>query len=279
MAYRTIATVVTDLEAGAATLDSAVALAEGLDAHLDVLCLGLDRTQPAAYYTGPDMFPVQDMLGDAREEAAAIEEKVRELLARSGVRHDIAAAGVPMSGLNGLVAGHVQYADLAVLARPYGESRTPEDVSILEAALFGTGTPVLVLPPGHGNKAVGGRIVIAWNESPGALSAVRAALPLLQASSASWIAVVDPPVHAADRSDPGGALAQMLSRHGVHAEVAVLAKSVPRISDVLCRFALDMEADMIVMGAYGHSRLREAILGGATRNMLQQAEVPVLMSH
>jgi nucleotide-binding universal stress UspA family protein len=70
----------------------------------------------------------------------------------------------------------------------------------------------------------------------------------------------------------------MLVRHGVHAEVTVLARSLPRVSDVLARHVLDEDADMLVMGAYGHSRFREAILGGATRNMLEQATVPVLMA-
>ena len=74
-------------------------------------------------------------------------------------------------------------------------------------------------------------------------------------------------------------LCQMLVRHKVHADVAVLARTQSRVSDVLARHAADLNADMLVMGAYGHSRFREAILGGATRNMLEQAEVPVFMAH
>jgi nucleotide-binding universal stress UspA family protein len=108
---------------------------------------------------------------------------------------------------------------------------------------------------------------------------VRAALPILKESEVVNIAIINPPTHAPDRSDPGGALSQMLSRHGVHAEVAVLAKSLPRISDVIARHVSDQNADLLVMGAYGHSRFRESILGGATRNMLKMAETPVLMAH
>ena len=70
-----------------------------------------------------------------------------------------------------------------------------------------------------------------------------------------------------------------LARHGVKAEIDVMAKSLPRVSDVLLRHASDKNADLIVMGAYGHSRFRESILGGATRNTLQMAKVPVLMAH
>ncbi len=108
---------------------------------------------------------------------------------------------------------------------------------------------------------------------------MRAALPLLKAADLVNIAIVDPSSHGPERSDPGGALSQLLSRHGVKTEVSVLAKTMPRVSDVLNRHVRDTDADMMVMGAYGHSRFREAILGGTTRNMLEQAEVPVFMAH
>jgi nucleotide-binding universal stress UspA family protein len=109
--------------------------------------------------------------------------------------------------------------------------------------------------------------------------ATRQALPLLKGADKVNITVIDPPTQGEERSDPGGMLCQMLVRHGVHAEVSVLARSLPRVSDVLARHIWDQNADMLVMGAYGHSRFREAILGGATRNMLEKAEVPVLMAH
>ena len=122
-------------------------------------------------------------------------------------------------------------------------------------------------------------MVIAWNESYEALAAIRAALPLLQKAVSVDIAIIDPPAHGPDRSDPGGQLGQMLVRHGVKAEVSVLAKTMPRVSDVICRHCTDRDAQLLVMGAYGHSRFRESILGGATRNMLEMAHVPVLLSH
>jgi nucleotide-binding universal stress UspA family protein len=109
--------------------------------------------------------------------------------------------------------------------------------------------------------------------------AVRRALPFLKQAQLVNIAVIDPPQHGPERSDPGGALCQMLVRHGVKAEVSVLARTMPRVSDMLNRHLRDLDADLLVMGAYGHSRFREAILGGATRNMLEMAEAPMLMAH
>jgi nucleotide-binding universal stress UspA family protein len=139
--------------------------------------------------------------------------------------------------------------------------------------------PEPVMTQAQTGRRMGRRIVVAWNQSREAMAAVRRALPFLQRADLVSITVIDPPPHGAERSDPGGLLCQMLVRHGVKAEVSVLARTLPRVSDVLARHVRDIDADMVVMGAYGHSRFREAILGGATRNMLEQAEVPVFMAH
>ncbi|WP_297341387.1 universal stress protein, partial [Pseudophaeobacter sp.] len=101
----------------------------------------------------------------------------------------------------------------------------------------------------------------------------------LTAADLVRIVVIDPPQHGPERSDPGGMLAQMLARQGVKCEIDVLSKTMPRVSDILIRHAADTDAGMIVMGAYGHSRFREAILGGATRNMLENATVPIFLAH
>ena len=93
------------------------------------------------------------------------------------------------------------------------------------------------------------------------------------------VTVVDPPGHGPERSDPGGMLCQFLTRHGVKAAVTVLARSEAPVAQVLARHALDLGADLMVMGAYGHSRLREAVLGGATRTVLENTHIPVLMAH
>jgi len=178
-----------------------------------------------------------------------------------------------------LVAQRARFADLVVLARPYGQGQGAEAEAVIEAALFEGRAPVLVLPETGLVHAAPKRIVVAWNQGREALAAVRAALPMLKQADQVTITVVDPPVHGPERSDPGGMLCQMLVRHGVRAEVSVLARTLPRVSDVLLRHVRDMNADLLVMGAYGHSRFREAILGGATRNMLEHATVPVLMAH
>jgi nucleotide-binding universal stress UspA family protein len=278
MDYKTIVTFVRDFEVERSAIDAAAAMAEARGGHLTVVCLGIDRTQPGAYYAGANAIALQQTLAEAQAEASAIEARVRELL-KGRPRCNVLAVTAQIGAVGPLVADFSQYADLSVTLKPYGEARSVEDVAIVEGALFGYRTPLLVLPPGIDTAIAPRSVVIAWNESLEALTSVRSALPFLAKAAKVNIAIIDPPQHSSDRSDPGGNIAEMLARHGIRSDISVLAKTMPRVSDVLVRHVQDTGADLIVMGGYGHSRFREAILGGATRNMLELTPVPVLMAH
>ena len=279
MAYKTILTIITDLDIADSALEPAITMAAREEAHLDVLCLGVDRTQTGYYYAGTNAFIQQETLHKAQEDSAKIESAVKDRLGREGIAWSAEAAVAQIAGLSHLVAQRARFSDLVVMPRPYGDGRGIEDEAATEAVLFDGHAPLLVVPKGSDTQNIGQKIVIAWNQSPEAMAAIKQAMPLMQAAEVVNIAVVDPPKHGPDRSDPGGALSQMLSRHGVHTEISVLAKTMPRVADVLERHAQDIEADLMIMGAYGHSRFREAILGGATRNMLEHTPIPVFMAH
>ncbi|MBE0554096.1 MAG: universal stress protein [Rhodobacteraceae bacterium] len=281
MAYKSILTVLTTAADAALAIGSAARLARAQDAHLDILVLGVDRTQLGYSYIGTGAVLMEVALERAENEARETEAAVRAALAAEadGLRWGLEAAVTQLGALTELVAQRARFADIVVLARPYGPGKGNESEAVVEAALFEGRVPVLVLPESGLATATPRRVVLAWNQSAEALTAARQALPLLQAADTVDITVVDPPPHGPERSDPGGMLCQMLVRHGAHAEVSVLARSMPRISEVLGRHITDVNADLLVMGAYGHSRFREAILGGATRNMLEKAQVPVLMAH
>ena len=279
MAYKSLLTIVTDTKVAKPALEKAIEIARVQDAHLDVLCIGVDRTQTGYYYAGASAVFQQEVIEKAKEEAAAAEEFATGRLNNSDIKWSMDKAVAQLAGLGRLVAHRARFNDLIILPRPYGKGCGQEQEVIVESALFEGHVPTMVVPPKAKATADAERIIVAWNESSEAMSAVRAALPSLIKADSVNIVVIDPPQHGPDRSDPGGALSQMLVRHGVKAEITVLAKTMPRVSDVLLRHARDMNADMLVMGAYGHSRFREAILGGATRNMLENANIPILMAH
>ena len=279
MTYNCLFSVLTDEALVDDVLTHAIAVAQAHDAHLDVLCLGVDRSQSGYYYAGASAIVLQETISRAQEESEAIETKVKNILRNSDIRWGSETGVAQLADLGRHVAARARFSDMVILPQPYGEGRGAELEPVTEASLFEGHTPVLVLPDGGAPQPKPKRIMIGWNESIEALNAVRAALPLLRDADTVHVVVIDPPTHGPNRSDPGGLLSQYLARHNVKVEIDVLSKTLPRISDVLIRHAGDMDADLILMGAYGHSRFREAIFGGATRYMLEQAKVPVLMAH
>ncbi|NUB44321.1 universal stress protein [Fertoebacter nigrum] len=282
MAYKSILTVVTGPQGIGRLLGVASNLAQAQDAHLDVLAVGVDGLQPAFYGMGDSISAMQIALDQAREVARANEAAARDCLTRESpvLRWSLEGAALQTGGLRDLVAQRARFSDLVVLPQPYGGDSPKDTAIVLESALFDGQSAVLVIPQGmEAPMPTGGRVIIAWNQSREAMAAVRRAMPFLAAARQVSIVVVNPPLHSPERSDPGGQLCQMLVRHGVKAGVSVLAQSEPRTAQVLLRHIREQGADLLVMGAYGHSRLRESILGGATRDMLEQGTVPTLLAH
>lgn len=279
MTLKTLLTVATNPDRAARLFDAAAALALPNKAHLDALALGIDPTQMAYAYLGSGEVLLQITQDRARDTARKIAAALDAATGHhpADLRWEIETALALQGGITDVVAQRARFADLVILGRPYGPDRLAEDETVTEAALFAAGTPVLTLPDTPA-PAIGNRVVIAWNQTNEAMRAVRAALPFLQKAGQVSVTMVDPPRHDVEGADPGGALCQMLSRHGVTAEISILARSLPRVSDVIARHVHDIGADLLVMGAYGHSRLREALIGGVTRRMLEAADVPVLMA-
>ncbi|KAA2312917.1 universal stress protein [Pseudooceanicola sediminis] len=278
MAYKSIFTVVTQNDDARIVLDNAVTVAIRQDAHLDVLCLGIDRSQVGYYYPGENALILQEAIDTAVAESRDLEKTVTQAMAGAELRWSSEADVTQLGDIGRHVGWRARFADLVVLPKPYGPNRQSEHEQITEACLFEGRAPILILPAQATPEALKTPL-IAWNETPEALAAVRAALPLLQQARDVHIVVIDPPVHGPNRSDPGGLLATWLARHGVSASIEVVAKTMPRVSDQISRHAQDISADLIVMGGYGHSRFRQAILGGATRNMLEASELPIFLAH
>tara|TARA_B110000503_G_scaffold141669_1_gene235875 strand:- start:257 stop:1102 length:846 start_codon:yes stop_codon:yes gene_type:complete len=281
MAYKTLTLVVTNKDADGAALAAAQGLARHHDAHLDVFCVGVDPARYEPLPAGSAAIVMETGAAEARAHAQDMANWVEGELRNSGLAYAVQASVVPNLGLDAMIARLTRYSDLAIAAQPYGQGAGHMQVSALEASLFGTGVPILVIPPtSKANYAAPfERVVIAWNESNEAFAAIRKAVPILAAADRVDVVLVDPPSHSPERSDPGGAICLLLARHGVRAEVSILSRTLPRVSEVIARFAQDRSADLIVMGAYGHSRMREAILGGATRDMLEAAELPLFIAH
>jgi nucleotide-binding universal stress UspA family protein len=179
------------------------------------------------------------------------------------------------------VAVHGRYADLIILGQldpddpwsPLLHPR-PEEVALM------AGRPILVVPYAGAFERVGQRVLVGWDASREATRAVSDAMPLLTAAASVTVITVDAEQSGDGHGEiPGADIALHLARHGVVAKVERTTSAGIGVGNALLSWASDMEADLLVMGAYGHSRVRELLLGGATRTVLASATSPVLMAH
>lgn len=277
MAFRTITAFIVDAEAAPMTLDAAIELAAGGKIHLEIFCLGVEPSQPELYYTGSPLVLMPGAVEAAGRRAREMEEIARARLEGGGIPFSIVATAVPVIGVQSTVAEAARFSDLVVTVAPYADGRSPAMAQVVEATLFATDVPVLIVPGKLPRQFA--RAVVAWNDSPEALAAARSALPLLREAKTVEIVTIGRPSRWAERSDGAERLRRMLARHRVEAGVVTLDKTREGVSEILHRHLAESGANLLVMGAYGRSRLREAIMGGATRDTLEQAAIPVLMAH
>jgi nucleotide-binding universal stress UspA family protein len=278
MSYKTI---VVHLDAGALraqTLEVAFEQADRFDAHL--VCL---------YAPGPSVIPSSALaeIGpaafelDARNRKAAaqaVQESFREISAlhpavkcewRSSDGDAVAAASLS-----------ARYADLVIAGQPQPMGTGGMPAGFGADLVLSVRRPVLFVPYAGRFPSVGKRVLVAWNASPEAARALRDALPILERASRVEVTAFDPDAFDSHHGDiPGADIGLFLARHGIKVTVSQQTGTDLDVGLQLLSHAADCSADLIVMGAYGHSRLREWILGGVTRTLLEAMTVPVLMSH
>jgi len=144
----------------------------------------------------------------------------------------------------------------------------------VEAVLFGSGRALLLVPPGRHRQGPIETVLVAWNGSREAARALREGLALMEQAARTVVLVVNPPPDA----EPAAELKTHLAHHNVVAEVVTAESEDRPIADVILEEARRVSADLVIMGAYGHTRLREQVFGGATRDMLTAAETPILVA-
>jgi nucleotide-binding universal stress UspA family protein len=173
-----------------------------------------------------------------------------------------------------------RYADLLVVGQTDRQTITPTPGDLPESVALATGRPVLVVPYIGASKPPGKKVMLCWNASRESARAATDALPFLKGADEVIVMVVDPQISANGHgAEPGADVATWLSRHGIKVTVQRDVAADADVGNVILSRAADHDVDLIVMGVYGHSRLRELVLGGASRTLLASMTVPVLISH
>jgi len=258
-------------------LELAVALAARTNAHLTGIYVDSVPVAPelAALSTAPVL--LESLAEEQRSRAAKARERFDAAVREAGIRTSFQHAEGPMfPALN----RQARYADLLVLTQEGDGESGPVLGGFADYAVVDCGRPVLVAPFIGAALPAGGTALVAWNGTREAARAANDALPLLALAERVEVVVIEPQDTAlAGAEHPGAGLSQHLARHGIAAEAKVITGSDAEAGDLLLSHAADVDANLIVMGAYGHSRWRELVLGGMTRHMLLHMTVPVLMSH
>jgi nucleotide-binding universal stress UspA family protein len=263
-------------------LNAGVALAESEDARLTVLQLVYLPTTFSSNWALARDVASGDIYRKLREEGEVNVARLKSRLETEPVRTEIRLVESSWPDASQTVAEQAYRTDLTVTSGALGDKPDSGVVHVFLASLFlASGGPVLVVPPSHSVAAPPRRIMVAWWPSREATRAVRDAMPLLQKAEVVDLVLVRAtggPV--SDPSEqPVDSIVEHLAQHGVTAKLIVREPGRHAISTILLEHARESKAELLIAGGYGHSRLRESVLGGVTRELLISATIPVLYSH
>ena len=266
----------TDADLGA--LSAAAAMAERTSAYLVVL-VAIETALPMVSEFGGFPTTLYAQLRDqALAEGSRHVDRLREALGNH--KAELRLVDVLATRAGTAAASQAHQADLVIMAAPRGPGAAAYAAGLFADLLVGCGRPLLVIPEGWRGPFPARRVVCAWKASREAARAIHDALPALRAADAVDVVLVDPQRNGlSDGSRPGAEVARHLARHGVRAELHAIPRMGHSVGDALIQHARESGADLIVSGGFSHSRMREQLLGGVTRELQERSPVPVLFSH
>jgi nucleotide-binding universal stress UspA family protein len=276
MALKDLLVHVDNSKACAARVEAAMRLARSNQAHLTGIYVLPVISIPGYAEAQIPLEVIEAQRQAARAQATEAEKLFRSASEKAGISSEWRSVEDDFAHA---VTLHARYVDVAVMGQV--DKSDPMAISgLVERVMLDAGRPVLVIPYIGAGNTLGERVLIAWNASREAIRAVHDALPLLQKAKSVTVMAINPPAgEGGDGDIPAADISLHLARHGVKAEADHVEAHDIAVGDMLLSRAADKGTDLIVMGGYGHSRLRELVLGGATRHMLEHMTVPVLMSH
>jgi nucleotide-binding universal stress UspA family protein len=281
--FRELLLPMTGTSSDAPALDACMLLARALDAHLSVLeTVSLPMFMPAPWGgVVPDTL-LQEVHAPLRERGVANVAALRARLASEGIAHEVRLAEALFAEPPQVAALHARHADVALLGGLVG--LPPDDAAavrrVFAGLLFESGRPVLVIPPHHPCQWLATHVVVAWQPTREATRALHDAMPLLARATSVDVLMVDPEPRTGGHGElPGADIGTHLARHGLRVNVVRRERGRDSVATALLRHAADTGAGLLVAGGFGHSRLREWMLGGTTDGLLEAMHLPVLFSH
>jgi nucleotide-binding universal stress UspA family protein len=275
--YKTILAHFDSTERAGPRLRAAAMLADRFDAHLAAVYSIMSPLYSEPFVADGGAFVAQELLRFQEKKDADARAAFDKVVAPLGRQVEWRAeAGDPATVVN----EHGRYADLIVVGQYDDDAANDTTPDFIGRVIMGSGRPVLVVPYTGDFPTIGKRPMVAWNASREAARACSSSMPLLRTADEVQVTTFNARGGRGGHGDvPGADVAAFLARHGVKANVSgTTSKDVDIGNQILSR-ADDFNADLIVMGGYGHSRAYEFVMGGATRTLLEAMTVPVLFAH
>jgi nucleotide-binding universal stress UspA family protein len=257
--------------------DYAISVADAFGAHLLGVAFLYDPVIPGSVTGGIPPEFIESQRAETDKAARAALARFEQTAKRVGISFETCKLSASIAGAAEQLGRLARRFDLAIVGQPNRGIAAPTEV-VDEGVLFESGRPVIFVPFIQKGGFKADRVMVCWDGSRAATRAIADSLPLLGKAKQVEIVIV---ANGKTRDDeiPGADLGQHLARHGLKVAVKRIAAPDIDIASAILSYAADSSASLIVMGGYGHSRLREFVLGGATRGLLESMTVPVLMSH
>ena len=257
--------------------DFAISVADAFEAHVLGVAFVYDPVIPGSVMGG---IPPEFIESQRRESENKVQQAIarfEQVAKRVGVAYETRTLNASIAGAADRLGHLARRFDLAIVGQPERERAATAEV-VDEGVLFDSGRPVIFVPYIQKSGLKLDRVMLCWDGSRAATRAINDAMPFLEKAKQVELVIVSSKAGKANELT-GADMGQHLARHGLKVEVKRITSPDIDVTSTILSYAADSSADMIVMGGYGHSRLREFILGGVTRRLLETMTVPTLMSH
>ena len=255
----------------------AISIAEAFGAHLLGVAVCYEPVIPGTIMGGVPPEVIEGQRAESNKKARAAIARFENAAKRAGISMETRILNTSVSGAADQIGRIARRFDLVVAGQPQRKDSLPDEV-VDEGVLFESGRPVIFVPFIQKGGMKVDRVMVCWDGGRAAARAVAESIPFLKKAKQVEIVIISDKPAKKDEM-PGADLGQHLARHGLKVEVKRITAPDTDVPSTILSHASDSSADMIVMGGYGHSRLREFVLGGATRGLFAAMTVPVLMSH
>jgi len=271
--------IVVNLDIGAEdrTAKFAISVAETFEAHLAGVAFAYDPVVPGAVMGGVPPEFIESQRSESEKAAKAAIARFEAAAKREGISFETRRLNASLAGAADELSRIARRFDIVVVGQANRDRVGPAEV-VDEGVLFESGRPVIVVPFIQKAGLTLDRVMVCWDGSRAASRAIADAMPFMQKAKKVEIVIVASKAAKADEA-PGADLAEHLARHDLDVILKRITSPDIDVASTILSYVADSNADMLVMGGYGHSRLREFVLGGVTKAILESMTVPVLMSH